>query len=63
MNITVTISWWAFPLVVTIGMFIWTFAKPMQPSSGYGVDIMPLIRFGVSAIISLAAWLVWALLT
>ncbi|RWI96407.1 MAG: hypothetical protein EOR22_06510 [Mesorhizobium sp.] len=63
MNITVTLQWWLLPLVTTIVLFTWTLATPPEPSSGYGFDLMPLIRFGISAIISLAAWLIWALLT
>ncbi|MVB00106.1 hypothetical protein GN330_22935 [Nitratireductor sp. CAU 1489] len=59
---TVSISWWAIPALITAISFSWAFFTPMKPSSDYGFDIMPLFRLGAALIGSLVAWLVWALI-
>lgn len=60
---TITIGWWALPLLVTIALFAWAFIIPAQKGGGYGVDLMPLLRLGAAAILSLSSWLIWALLS
>ncbi|MER9652504.1 hypothetical protein NKJ26_03165 [Mesorhizobium sp. M0152] len=63
MSLTVTFGWWVVPAVITIGTFGRAAMIPAEPKGGdYSFpDPMPFIRFGLAAIFSLAAWLVWAL--
>ncbi|WP_397586783.1 hypothetical protein [Sphingobium fuliginis] len=56
----VTIDWWAIPALITIGSLIWAFWP--QRTTGYGADIVGVVQFLASIIVSLAAWLVWSLL-
>lgn len=60
---TITIGWYAVPLAIMLAAFSWVFIVPIKHVGDYGVDIMPIIRLAVAIIVSLAAWLVWAVLT
>ena len=68
MNITVTFGWWIAPTLITIGSLAW--AIPMRASErptggmfdGLGYAIGGGFRVGGAIILSLVAWLAWALL-
>lgn len=62
MAITLTLGWWLIPLAITVASWAWALMTPSDPSGPFAIDPMPLIRAGTAAIISLFAWLVWALL-
>lgn len=65
MTITIQSGWWIVPLLVTIVAFAWFFwADNDNVSSGrdYGAGaLISLFLFCLALIVSLAAWLVWAL--
>lgn len=60
---TVTFGWWALPLLITTASVGWSIAIPGEPSHGdYSFpDPMPAIGFVGAVIVSLVAWLIWAL--
>jgi hypothetical protein len=61
--VSVTIGSWGIPLLVTIAAFGWAaFASRDYGGSGYGADIGCLIYAAAAVIISLIAWLAWALI-
>lgn len=53
---TIEISTWVIPLVVTIGVFAYVF------SQHDGDDYMRLFTVPLAGFISLIVWLIWALL-
>jgi hypothetical protein len=57
---------WAFPLLFTIAAFLCARAKTREKSvgdySGIGEGIGFLVYNGLALILSLVAWLAWALL-
>lgn len=68
MDVTITLGWWLAPAAVTIsafaGMALWDRSQPR--SSGYGAvtdGLLALIAYGAALIVSLVAWLFWAILT
>jgi hypothetical protein len=63
MNMTVTFGWWVIPLAITLGTMSWAILTPGAPMRGdYSFpDPMPAIRFAGALIVSLVAWLIWAL--
>ena len=68
MTIEITTGWWIAPLAVTIAAFIarWYVHKDEQPSYGYagiGDGIGRAFTFFLALTITLASWLIWALLT
>lgn len=65
MDISITLGWWALPLAITLVSLSWAVFTPAKPMRGdYSFpDPMPAIRFAGALILSLAAWLIWALLT
>jgi len=60
---TITIGWWAVPLAITVISFV--LAGSYSPrSSGYGYGDITGAFFVLGAIIvSLIAWLIWAVAT
>lgn len=67
MTVTLSVGWWLLPLGITIGAFgayaVWEARQP--PPTGWGDaagGIVSLLAVGVAAIVSLVAWLIWALL-
>ena len=64
MDITITLGWWVLPLAITLASLLWAFLTPAKPMRGdYSFpDVMPAIRFAGALILSLVAWLIWALL-
>jgi hypothetical protein len=64
---TITVGWWVLPLAVTLGAFIawWRWEAGQPAPSGYGAigaGLASLIMGAGVVIVSLVAWLVWALL-
>jgi hypothetical protein len=53
--------WWTFPLGITIGAFsmAWYLTRD---SSGFAKGLDSLLGYGAASIVSLVAWLAWALL-
>lgn len=66
MTFSITLGWWLLPVIVTLGAFgayAWWQAD-QKPSGGYGRigdALGSLIMFGGVLIVSLVAWLIWAL--
>lgn len=58
---TITIGWWAIPTLITMGAFVYG-VMPVRPG-GYGADIAAAISMLAAMIITLAAWLIWALVS
>jgi len=59
-----TIGFWVLPTLVTVISFWWALSR-FEKSVGW-IDMAPLtnmIRLGAALIISLIAWLIWAVLT
>lgn len=66
MTFTIEIGWWLAPLTITIAAFVC--ARIATPPShagyyGYGNAIAGLFTYGAALIVSLIAWLIWAVLT
>ena len=65
---TIELGWWLIPLAITLISFATAKSKtpPTQPS-GYIPDVVsPMIGVGatlIAAVVSLLAWLIWALAT
>jgi len=62
---TIELGWWLLPLAITIAAYITVWVKcPEKSPGGYIPDVVsPLIGVGmllIATIVSLAAWLVWA---
>lgn len=67
MNITIEISWWIIPAVATVTAFAWAWFEWNKQEPAGTMDIVGpvifLLYFGLATIVSLIAWLVWALLS
>ena len=66
MEVSITVGWWAVPLAITVASFIAAYklaAEPDQcgyfPDFGAAISLAANIAFAI--IVSLVAWLVWAL--
>ncbi len=66
MSMTITIGWWVIPAAITVlGLTLPFVFAPRPHHSSYGPDVgsavigFAYLCFGV--IVSLAAWLIWAL--
>lgn len=67
MSITIPLGWWLLPAAITVAAIIWQWwvHKDDRPSGDYGQigDAMGHLVTGmVAVIVSLLAWLAWALL-
>ncbi len=63
MTITITLGWWLAPAIITVVLFVWAF-WPLEVyafSKGPSVSVVQTICTLGAAVVSLAAWLVWAL--
>ena len=68
MNLTIEISWWIIPALVTLIAFIWAWSASSGNGGGgtyssAGQGLMMVLCFMAAAVPSLAAWLVWALVS
>ena len=65
MSFTISLSWWLAPLAVTIIAFVVAFAKddrgPAGDYGGFAQAFASLLLYATAAIVSLIAWLIWAL--
>lgn len=67
MSITLTFGWWLAPAVITAGAFGVAWARCMMADQHAGMfapsaaAILAIFLFPLAAVVSLAAWLVWAL--
>lgn len=59
---TIIIGWWAIPAIITVFSFGWVFATGANDTS-LGGAIASSIMLLIACIISLIAWLIWAVLT
>lgn len=61
MTLTVDFGWWLAPLALTLAAFLWAFMNCL-PSRypSYADGVVALFAFCLATIISLIAWLVWA---
>lgn len=65
---TIEVSWWVVPLIITIIAFVWARVKSPNVErgntyfAGVGEMLIAMLYFGMAAIASLIAWLIWALL-
>ena len=65
MTFTIAFGWWIAPAIVTAAAFAWAIHM-QQPNRGGDYNFTPLFNalwFVVAAVPSLAAWLIWSLLT
>ncbi len=60
MTFTIEFGWWLLPLAITLFLVC---GSLVHLSKSDGWDMMAPLGFFMSIIISLAAWLVWAVLT
>jgi len=58
---SIDISWWALPLVITVAVMMWAIMKPAEYSGDYSFDVLPIFRMFIAVIVSLASWLIWSL--
>lgn len=67
MHLTLEISWWIIPALVTLAAFVWALMETNQyDSSGYLDLVGPIVQllcYGLATIASLVAWLAWAVLS
>jgi hypothetical protein len=68
MTLTLSIGWWAVPAAVSCAALVaWRLHhRNDPPASGYGAPaqaMYQLMTLGVAVIVSLVAWLIWAVLT
>lgn len=64
MTIRIVADWWLLPLFVTVVAFGWAAWADRDNSPGdYGAGaILSLVIYGAATIVSLLAWLIWAVL-
>lgn len=62
---TVTIGWWAIPLLITLALFGWArFPRPDEDRSGdydFAFWLPAAARYAAAIVGSLLAWLIWSL--
>lgn len=59
---TLDIGWWAIPTIITALSFGWVFATGANDTS-IGGAVASGIMFLLACVVSLIAWLIWAVLT
>lgn len=58
------VDWWLLPLAITIGAFIWCNIVARDPPGMYGGGLLfNLMVWMAGLILTLIAWLCWAVLT
>jgi hypothetical protein len=69
MTFEITFGWWLAPLTITLMTFVWHWwmhKDEIDPGSVYGVigrGLGEALTLLVAAVVSLLAWLIWAVLT
>lgn len=63
MNITISLGWWLLPLSVTCLAFFFASYWTEPNQRGLGASLDALVFNALALIISLIAWLIWAVLT
>jgi len=68
MTLTISFGWWLVPLTVTVVAFVAAYicGASKGPPRGYGDianGIVNLFVYGAVTVVSLVAWLGWAVLT
>lgn len=63
---TISLGWWALPAIITLAAYAvaWWRVPAPQPSSYFpdtGPVILGFIYLSLATVVSLAAWLMWAL--
>lgn len=61
---SLALAWWAFPMAITGCAFAWA-ALASAPSDrpSYADGVLMIFAYGVALILSLIAWLIWAVMT
>lgn len=65
-SVYVSLGWWLAPALITLAAFVAVriFGPRMRPNGGLGemvVGLLELLAYGAAALVSLIAWLIWAL--
>lgn len=65
---TIKIGWWLIPLLFTVCAFIWAKMKSPEPKNGHYMPdfvtpVLIMANYGLALLLSLAAWLIWAIAT
>lgn len=63
MTIELTLGWWLAPLLATLVAWIWAVSNFEGSRGGYMSGLGDLFYAAGAMIATLAAWLVWAVLT
>lgn len=68
MSISIEISWWIIPAIITLIAFGWAHSASSGGGGGdsysqAGQGIAMVLYFAAAAIPSLIAWLIWAVIT
>ena len=59
-----TVGAWAFPALITIAAFVWAlYVAGNERTGSYAMPIAGMLAFFLAVTVSLASWLVWALLS
>ena len=61
MNITIQFGYWLLPAFATLAAFGLPWWAQRNESPSYGADIGGVVLLLLSTIVSLCAWMVWAL--
>lgn len=66
MSATITFGWWLVPAAITAAAYVWASMKedrrPVHDYGRIGQSAANAIIHGVALVVSLIAWLVWAVL-
>lgn len=68
MTVYIPFGWWLLPLAITVAAFIWQWWILKDKTTGgdygpIGLAVFQAITFLGALVVSLFAWLVWAVLT
>lgn len=62
MEVTITIGWWIIPLLLTAVAIVWAFVAGSDNGGGFMSGIGVFFTLVPALIISLVAWIVYAIL-
>ena len=63
MSITITIGWWFVPLLVTFAAFYFAGSRLDDGGGDYHFPVDIFIYGPLAIIVSIVAWLIWAVFT